>query len=190
MQAKLPDINASLVKHRDKMSHHIEHRNWRLVVMHFNAANALFPEEYKINVNTSLYMQKIQSKHLILCDFCDTWCDYTKVKPYNLRLNSQDRLILQQVTSVVWDCPNCKKTLLLDGSQKKNQVPMQPFYTQAVPNEPIRHGISDRVGHHAKMYNWADTAYRELEHQVGKYRMEYEAQHESDNVTITDEDNE
>lgn len=186
MQAKLPDVNAALVKHRDKLSHHLEHRNWRLVEMHFNSANALFPEEYGIQVNTESYNDKIQSHKEILCEHCNRWQEYSEIKPYEITLNPYDRLVLQVQKARVWDCLHCKKVLLLSNSKKKLSKPMEPFYTQVIPEPPRKHGLYDRVGYNARMYNWADIAYKELEHQVSKYRTEYAKQNDSEAIPIED----
>lgn len=170
------------------MTYCMRNEDWTGAVIHFNACNALFPDDYTITVNTVQYDNEVSSHRLIQCSICNEWQEYGEIEPYEIMLNSEDRLILLKKNAIVWDCLKCKETQLLQGAERKKQVKLAPFYIKIVPEPPAKHGLGDRLGYKSKMRKWCDIAYQELEHQVSKYRTDYAAQQDKDAVPLPDQE--
>ena len=176
MQAKLPDINAALVTHRNAALHAFDINDFTKATISIDAMNSLLPEDYKVEVNTDKYYNLIKSKHKIKCWNCVEVYERNQVQPYEMLLSNIDELILNKKKIWVWYCVKCGSIQPLEGSQTTTEVFKQPFYTGCIPEPPIRKGLHDRLGHVTKIREWFDIAFKEIEAQIGLYRTEYASQ--------------
>ena len=200
MQAKLPDINAAIVTHRNKMLHAFDEGRYNTVITSWSAINSLLPEGYKVHIDDRIYNQLIQENKIIVCPNkgCPTNDDKTpKTKFDDIRflkvlLNPTRKMILQKDHEVIWVCPTCKKENLFNQKQVRVQKYEEPYYLEYVPSPPMRHfGISDRPVYDQQFRNWYLNALNEIESKIGKYRADYIAQLEaSDQSSVLDVDHE
>ena len=176
MQAKLPDLNAALVTHRNAVLHAYDRNEFTKAAISFDAINSLLPDEYKVEINTEKYNQLIASKRTIKCDKCSEVFERGTIKPYKILLTNLESLMVGKRKVIVWDCLKCEHVRPLEGSQAELVIFKQPFYTKVIPEPPRRKGLHDRIGYTAKFKQWYDIAFREIESQIGLYRTEYASQ--------------
>lgn len=209
MQAKLPDINAAIVRHRSSALSAYEKGNKTLAAISLSSINALFPDEYKVEVNTDKYNQLTTDQKLITCGFCKEVTKETIVDPetntsheerseipsripfkeielYDMLQDNLESFISNQKFVKVWECPKCNN---LNKFDKKSLVTIkfaQPAYFKVIPSPPSKKGIRNRKNYEYEFDKWFDIALSEIESQIGKYRADYMAQQESQAPMIED----
>ena len=182
MEAKLPDVNAGIVTHRKAVMNGYDQGDFIKCAVSFDAIMALLPEDYKPNINTEQYYEKIKGRKILTCDGCDTQHTREIVEPFEMLLSNQDRCIMGVDQCLVWICPSCSNTRPLIGSAFRNEQYQQPFYTGTMPDMPRRKGMHDRIGYSRKFKDWYQIAFREIEYKIGLYRAEYQRQNPDDVV--------
>ena len=187
VQAKLPDVNARLVRHMNEASNAFDKRDFSKAAIAFEQSIALLPEEYQPEINTAKFEELSSEKHNIICDRCKIETKRELVHPYELLLSNLARLITNKRKTMVWKCLSCKHVRPLVGSQTKLIKWYQPNYFKVIPEPPSRQGLHDRIGFEAKFEKWYDIAGKEIEHQIGLYRTEYAAQQDAVMEVIPDE---
>ena len=176
MQSKLPDINAAIVRYRSKALESLDKEQSEAAAICFTAINALLPEDYTIEINTKKYDELIQAKYIIICPSCNKEQPLGKTKTFNLLLSNTARLITNQKTKKVWECPNCNELKDYLYSKKTTTEFQRPFYTKVAPESPKRIGLSSRLGFKSRFQKWFEIFVNELEHQIGLYRADYQSQ--------------
>lgn len=188
MQAKLPDINAAIVRHRSNALQALDQNELNKAAISLGSINALLPEDYQLEVNTAKYYSLIEAKHTITCLHCNEVMPITEAKVWPLLLSSIDRLISGNKTMKVWECPNCKGIVPFAESPKGTTEFQKPFFVKVVPELPVRIGFRDRIGFNQRFVIWFDIVIEELEHQIGLYRADYQAQQAADQQPGFDDD--
>lgn len=176
LQAKLPDINAAIVRYRSKALDALDDDQREIAAICFSAINALLPEDYRIEINTKKYDELVQAKYTITCSKCDKEHPQGNIKPYDLLLTNIEKLITDQRTISVWECPNCNATNDFLHSKKNTTEFQRPFYTKTAPDPPQKIGLHNRLGYVLRFKKWFEIFVNELEHQIGLYRADYQAQ--------------
>lgn len=173
-QAKLPDSNAAWVRYRNYGLECMDKKNYAGAVGALFEINALFPDAYRVEVNTDKYEQLEQERVILICKQCNKENNYNDVKFYNLLLNTTVSFIAGSGSIKVWGCLECKnENRLLTTKIIKNQL-IKPSYHRVMRAPPNRkQSIVDRVAYHNEMVKWFFESLAELDHQLGKYREEY-----------------
>ena len=187
MQAKLPDVNARLVRYMNAAQNAYDMREYPKAATSFEATIALLPEDYQVSIDSVQYSKLSRDKHNIICRGCDAEIERNKIYPYKLLLSDLSRLVTGQNVMTVWKCPGCNNVRALRGSKTKLVRWKQPFYFKVIPDPPARQGLHDRIGFAAKFEKWFDIACKEIEHQIGLYRTEYASQQSEVMVDTSDE---
>lgn len=197
MEAKLPDINASIVTHRKAVMNGYDNGDYHKVVISFESIMALLPEDYTPEINTEKYFEKIKGNRLMICDACTTDdkdgkpqpTQHTRetIEPFEMLLSNEDQMLLSQQVCLVWTCPKCDNTRPLVGSSIDNQTFQRPFYTGILPDMPRRKGLHDRIGYSLRFKEWYRIAFREIEYMIGLYRAEYAAQNPDEDMVNLDD---
>lgn len=204
MQAKLPDINGALVRHRNAIMNAYDSGDFTKAGISFEATIALLPEEYKVEINTEKYNQLVKDRYKIVCTGCMMNVQYkvddetrikqeqsefprSEIKPFEVLVPDIERLITGKKTVLVWQCPSCGIVKPLKGSPTKLIKFHQPSYFKVIPDIPSRKGFFDRTGFDTKFKEWYDIAFSEIESQIGLYRAEYAQQQEMNDEDLPDE---
>lgn len=203
MQAKLPDVNAQLLRHKGEAIDAYDEKDPTKAAIHIDQCIALLPDEYKVKIDNDEYERLTAGRRLYICSNCKTNYKPPKrtktedieqpdaieslpyefetntIEPYELLLSSLDSFIMGAKTMIVWDCPKCGDTRPLDSTDVITEEQEQPIYYKVIPFPPKREGFHDRLGYSTKFWSWYDIAMRELNNQIGLYRRDYAAQQEA-----------
>ena len=203
MQAKLPDVNAQLLRHKAEAIDAYDEKDPKKAGIHINQCIALLPEDYKINIDDDEYQRLTARRRLYICNDCkDSYkppkvvksedleqggtveplpyeFEIDTIQPYELLLSKLDAFIIGQSVIRVWDCPKCGNTRPIDSTDIITEEQQQPIYYKVIPFPPKREGFHDRLGYASKFWAWYDLAMRELNNQIGRYRRDYAAQQEA-----------
>lgn len=192
MQAKLPDVNAAIVTHRNQMLHAFNEGRYNTVITSWSAINSLLPEGYKVKIDDHLFQKLIQENKIIICPNKDCTSNaeggkrikFDDADFHQVLLNPVRNLILQKKYESIWICPSCKTENIFSPKQIRIQKYEEPYYLEVIPSPPKRHfGISDRPMYDTQFRNWYITALNELESKIGKYRADYIAQLEANDTS-------
>jgi len=179
LQAKLPDINNIWIRWRNYGLQCIDQRNYKGAAGSVMEMNALFTDDYRIEISTAKYERLREKSIKIECPRCQEQFSNSETRKYDLLLSSIEWLITKQKTRKAWYCTKCKKSNYLSESKIITTEHQNPFYLKVIADPPVRHGLIDRMGWHEKWQVWFFNAMEELEHQLGRYRAEYQTQEES-----------
>ena len=174
MQAKLPDTNQAWIYYRHMGVQSISEKDYSSAIAAINEMIALFPNEYRIEINTEKYKQTIREKLVLVCTKCNTEINYNDIKIMKLQNLGVVRLVTGTDFNDGWYCTSCHKINKLQNTRVIKEQKGLPFYHKIIPEPPIYHGISDRKGWHNRMVKWFYDSLEEVDHQLGKYREEYE----------------
>ena len=204
MQAKLPDVNAAIVRYRSKALEAVETKDYDMAVSCINFINADLPEEFKVQVSTELYSSIVEDRKIIPCEHCTsketilkdgkltttgkyipTECSMTEITQYDLEMDWLESILSGQKTKRVWNCTKCGKSNDMDVSKIKIKKYKAPFYLKIMPDAPRRkRGIQGRSSYDNEFKKWFDIAMSEIESQISKYRTEYAAQQAMEEIKI------
>lgn len=188
MQAKLPDINSAIVRHRTGALTAMVQLNYALASTELGAINALLPDEYKVREDSEEYYKIIKSQDVLICDVCEKETEYNDVIFYFQSIPVQLQLLYSLEKIEVWDCPLCHKINPHDGTKRIIRVKQNPFYTGCMPNVPAMACFGNRLQYKRQFEKWFDIALHELESKIGLYRTDYAKQQDSDGSDFDDED--
>lgn len=191
MQAKLPDINAAIVRYRNNWLHAFDAGDHNAVIISISACIALMPDDYKVEINTEKYYRQIKENKIIICEYCKEEHPHDDIKTIPVRVSPLKLMIYRKPCETIWYCPNCKKPNIYNSRKVRITKFQQPFYLGIIPEPPQRRfGISDRSSFDTKFKNWFEITVCEVESKIGKYRADYIAQMEGDDVQVPDEEHE
>lgn len=191
MQAKLPDVNGGIVRHRNGAMMAYDQGDYVKAAISLNNIIALLPDDYKVTINTQAYEQATKARHIIACRYCKvdevvdekatgektaSTFEMQNITKYPLYLSNIDSLISGQKTLLVWKCPTCEEVQPIADSDTQTIKFQKPYYLGIIPELPIRHGLHDRVGFHEKFQVWYSIAFAEIEKMVADYRRDYSLQ--------------
>lgn len=188
MQAKLPDLNAAIVRHRTGALVAIPQGNYNLAATELSAINALLPEEYKVKIDSKIYFEKIRGQDVMECNSCKEENEYRIMKFYNKSLVSGLQLLYGVEKIEFWKCLKCDMENPKEGSKRIIKKYENPFYTSYMPKPPKRDSFGNNMAFTLKFEEWFDIALSELENKIGIYRTDYAAQESDGSVSIPDEE--
>lgn len=178
MQSKLPDVNAAIVRHRSNALAALDRNDTYAAAISMSAINALLPDDYRVEENTSKYNSMIRGNSIINCKYCDEEQLYDHLKTFDLLLPFTEQIVSGKKYQKVWVCSSCKKINKFVNTKKITQQYERPFYVKVIPEPPRQNGLISRLGFSEKFKKWFSIALEELEHQIGLYRADYQAQQE------------
>lgn len=187
MQAKLPDINSAIVRHRSGALVALAQDNYYLASTELSAINALLPEDYKVKIDDATYYEKIKAQDILVCNNCNEESEYNNLVFYRKALQSELRLLYHIQFIEMWKCDKCHYENPKDGSKRTIRKFEHPFYTGYMPNPPKMDSFGNRASYRIAFAKWFDIAINELESQVGVYRGDYSAQ-EDEGASVVDEE--
>ena len=184
LQAKLPDLNAAFVKYRTHALECIRSKNYNGAAAALNNINALFPDEYRVAINTVKYDQAMQDRITYLCNHCKTETSYSKIRIFTVNHSLVLEVISGEKTQKVWICPECKKDNEMRNTKVFSEKMAEPYYLKIIPRCPVRlSGLKSRFGFDGKFSSWFYKYFCELEYQLGLYRIEYQSQQDQEDDT-------
>ena len=189
-QAKLPDINNAWVRYRNFGLQCIMERNYVGAIAAINEINALFPDAYRVEVNTLKYIQSTQDELVAKCTKCNEETNIAELHIFDLLLTTVNSIILNKETEKAWICKSCETINMREKTRMIRREHKKPNYDGVIAEPPKRvDGIQGRTEYHNNMVKWFYDALEELDHQLGKYRAEYKpAEWEEDANYQGDED--
>lgn len=189
MQAKLPDINAAIVRYRNNMLHAFDNKEVNTVIFSWSGINSLLPDDYQVEINSEKYNKLVSENKVIACSKCEEKTPYNEVTFQTLLLPTVSSMVSQKTHETVWQCPKCNHENLFKFKQIKIVKYKEPYFLGVIPDPPERHfGITDRSSFNAKFNKWFKVALDEIECKIGKYRADYIAQMESDDVKLGEDE--
>lgn len=188
MQAKLPDINSAIVRHRTGSLVAMAQLNYSLAATELRAMNSLLPKDYKVIEDSKEYNQRIKSKDVLICNQCKKPVPFSEVVFYNKSVNMEIQLLYSIEKIKVWSCPECKFENPNDGTDREIQQYQKPFYAECMPEVPKVSLFGNKLGYKINFEKWFDIALNELENKIGLYRTDYAAQQLDDAAPFDDED--
>lgn len=176
MQAKLPDLNAAIVTHRQSFLISYSKKDYRKCIMSIRSVIALLPEEFSLTVGTSQYEAKKRATRKLICNACNHEQLRAKTNLTKSHHEAQYQIILSKKSRLMWKCDKClvsNDILRTDSILEKDP---DPSYYGIIPDPPIPGGLFDRYDYPEKWKTWYDIAVCELEHKISAYRTEYTSQ--------------
>ena len=173
-QAKLPDINAALVTHRQVALMAYSQHDFRKCQIAIMAMIALMPKEYQVVIDNTEYQKETDKKKELVCTNCNEQTEYELVKINKIRNTQSIYILTGKKYEDYWLCPNCNHLIKSDDTELKNKVFEKPFYHKVLPDPPIKQNIFDRYNYTKKWREWLQLAMSEVEHQIALCRTEYE----------------
>jgi hypothetical protein len=193
MQAKLPDINAAIVRHRTLALEGFKSNSSEMCIVSIESINALLPiledgTSYKVEVNSPKYNQLSQETREIECKKCKTQNKLENVVQYDLELDWLEKILAEQPAHRMWICISCGKSSKFDSDDITVTKKGNPYFFKVMPSPPARtNGIRGRMTFDKDFQTWFSIAMPEIESQIGIYRSEY-AKQEDDLEEIPIED--
>ena len=173
-QAALPDINTILITYRREIISDLNHNNYSGVIGSLMAINAVLPEKYQVEISTNKYNETINHGLIAVCGHCKAETDYKDLVIKKVLQDSFKELLTNNEFDRLWSCPKCNKDNRLSKTQIIKPEPKTPYYIGIVPEPPERNdGMIDRTTYRKRFIAWARNFLVELEHQMGRYRIEY-----------------
>ena len=187
MQAKLPDVNSAIVRHRSLALEGFKSNDPELAIVSIESINALLPapldgsKSYKVEVDTEKYnLLKAETKE-IHCNNCGTENLLKSIHQYDLELDWYEQILSTVQIQRMWICGSCKKQNVFNVDDITVTKNGEPYFYKVMPAPPKRHaGIKGRMTFDSQFQQWFSIAMPEIESQIGIYRSEYSAQQESD----------
>jgi len=183
-QAKLPDINNAWVRYRNYGLESIDSKNYSGAVAAIFEIIALFPENYRIEINTEKWNEMEKDTIIFICGGCSKENNRNEIKLYDLILELTVSMVSGLQHETVWKCLGCDyRNRLLNTEVIKSQL-KNPHYNKVIRDPPNRkQGVMDRVGYDNLMRRWFFESLAETDHQLGKYRDEYRPIDEEEELT-------
>ena len=176
MQAKLPDINAALVRHRSAALAALKENDHHGSIVSFDSMIALLPEEYQIEINTEKYNQLVAEKKTISCTACTATPLLKDIRLYRLLLPVMSQFVSNNEYVDVWYCADCNEENVFNYEQIKITKFEEPSYFKVVPSPPSKRGTKNRMTFDYEFKKWFNIVMTEIEYQIGIYRADYQSQ--------------
>lgn len=189
LDSKLPSLAIYWLKYHDIGLRAIAERNYTGAIASIYSMNALLTDDYRISIDTAKFLEVTKAQFKVICFHCKHETDRNGLKVYDQFLTNLDSLISGKKSERVWRCIECKTLNVLLTTKLKKLENANPFFYKIIPEPPNRpQGIEGRTIYHNKIVTWYYRALEELDHQLGKYRAEYEAADTRDDVTDMEEE--
>lgn len=187
--AKLPDVNAALVRWRSQAIESAKNKDYNMAITSIGALNALLPggemedgsDSFKVEVNTFKYYSMKADRQTINCKNCEEECILSDLKQYDLELGWQEQILVHKETQRVWVCSKCGKPNEMNINDIRIEKFQEPYFFRCMPSPPVqKRGIVGRNTYDSEFAVWYDIASREIESQIARYRAEYIAQNDDE----------
>ena len=188
MQAKLPDINTAIIKHRNDAINGFVQKNYALVKVSLSSINALLPEDYKVEVNTEKYNELIEAKNFVFCEKCQEDIPRKDIMAMEMEYSPVEQVMTQQKKRWIWICPKCENVEDMKNSKFTVQKLQAPYFLKVIPESPQHRGLSNRHTFDHEFGIWFEIAMSEIESQIGVYRGDYQAQQTTDGFDKLDDE--
>ena len=188
-QAKLPDVNSAIVKHRSYALICMESKNYSGATGSLSSINALMPADYKVEINSQKFKDLLRTKTFFVCTECHKEVIRSKLKILKLLNPIVVGTITNNQYQNVWICTECHKENKLLKTRIINETIAKPYYLKVVPEEPrFRDNLQTREAYHEHYKVWFYNFLEEIEYQVGLYRAEYLSQQDMFEVEVPPDD--
>jgi len=174
LQSKLPDTNQAWVYYRHLGVQALQEKRYSEAVAAINEMIALFPDEYRIEINTEKYNQLMRVRTVFVCEHCSTETSRTDIKVYDCLLSTIEGFCIGSDYAKIWNCPNCQKDNMLQNTKMIEEQNGLPFYHKLIPEPPFKQGTKNRKTFDNDFKKWFYDSLEEVDHQLGKLRAEYE----------------
>jgi hypothetical protein len=165
--------------------------NWLGAGGALNAQNAVLPEDYRVIVDTKHYKETVQTGTFYKCLRCEDEIPVQDIEFVKLLNNSIDKMYYKENYSEFWFCPKrgCGHRNRKSQSEKITERKQEPFYLNCVWEPPAKKaGLATRFGFKQRFQEWFYAYQKELEHQIGRYRAEYQSQNPDDDMEEWDDE--
>ena len=171
--AALPDLNTGYITYRKRALDKLDSKKYGRCIGALYAWNGMLPEQYQVTVSTIEYQKATMQKPTVTCTSCDNKTDYDSIQIRDMIVPLIDNIISGQETEKVWLCEKCEHLNKLTKTDVFKPSAKEPHFLKIVPKPPeYKDSIMDRIYYHKKMQDWVELFIAELEHQMGKYRVE------------------
>lgn len=171
VQARLPDINTAFITYRREMLQSLNAKNYPNCVGSLKAMNSLLPKEYRVQISTPDYQEKIKQDVKAKCTGCNEEHDYNKIHIFDLALTWVESVLSRQKTTRAWYCPECNCINRLSQTMITKSILKEPYHLTLVPSPPIRKtGIRDRNRFHEEFTDWVWKMTNEVEERLAQFR--------------------
>ena len=140
MQAKLPDINSALVRHRGGALVAVHQDNYAIAATELSAMNALLPVDYKVKIDDKIYYEKIRAQDVMVCNKCGGETEHASLAFYPRALSAELQLLYGVIMVDMWECSKCHHENPRDGTKRTIRKYEHPFYTGYMP-KPTKDGF-------------------------------------------------
>lgn len=179
-------------------------RNYNAAASSLDNINSVLPEQYMVTIDDRLYEESKIGGIYYTCTGCTETVQeigadekpreikrpreipLKDLKPFTIKNTSFEKYVTGKDEIEHWQCPHCNKIHKTHETDVVTPRVREPFYYKVVPSCPVKKaGLITRFGYDQRFESWYYNYLRELEHQIGRYRAEYENQRDSD---VDDED--
>lgn len=188
MQAKLPDVNHAIVTSRNGFIAAMDRGDPGKAEAHLRAIIALLPPDYRIEISTEKYKEKVRSSKYYICIKCKREIQAHDVIVHNYMQDPLMKALTYQMDQKVWICPACSWKNVREKTEDVVERNQDPSYLGVIPERPVYHSIYDRQRYAHDWRKWAQLAFQEIENKIGHYRTDYAAQSEDIESETEDEE--
>jgi len=190
LDSKLPGLSIYWLKYHDIGIRAVSECNYVGAISSIYSMNALLPDEYRLSIDDDKFNEQTRTHLKFVCSFCENEIEDKDVRTFDLLLPLILSLCVNKKYLKAWNCGKCNESNFLEKTKFKKIENESPFYYKVIEQAPIRpDGISGRTMYHNKFVSWFYSSLEELDHQLGKYRQEYEAADNRDDVMDDNEEN-
>ena len=189
MQARLPDINTTLVTYRTAILKALHQRDHSACTKYLYIYNSILPSEYRVKVDSEAWKAKVESKHFAVCGKCGKETEYSLAKKAVEYTSSMVAMITGQERVHRWWCHTCQDFRLAEQTDFALDARAEPSLLGIVQEPPKRWGAGYSKHTYHKAYEaWALDFAKELEAKASEYRREWGEQMADDTEGLTDGD--
>jgi len=171
VQARLPDINTAFITYRREMLQSLNAKNYANCVGSLNAMNSLLPKEYRVQISTPQFDEKVRQDVQAVCTECEQSVDYSKLHIFELVLPFLDHVLSGQTVTKAWICEKCNCTNRLAMTPIRKTILKEPYHLTLVPSPPTKKtGIRDRNKFHEQFTKWVWRMANEVEERLAQFR--------------------
>ena len=189
MQARLPDINTTLVTYRSAILKALHLQQHAACTKYLYVFNSILPEEYRVKVDSEAWKQKVASKHIAVCYKCSKETEYSTAKKAPEYTSALVCMITGQKKVNRWFCNTCGAYRLAELTDFALDVRAEPSLFGIVQEPPMRWGQGYSKHTYHKAYEaWALDFVKELEAKGSAYRRDWGEQQADDSEGMADDD--
>ena len=175
------DISGSFGFWREFAVNCLQRKDWKGAKAGLFNLNSILEKDYLVKVNTREFQQAILNNTYWKCHICGEKTPQSQISVYELIVSTIEGVVSGQRTQSSWFCPKCKECNKEKDTHKMIEEVDQPSYRKVVPSPPVqKFGLQNRFIFESSFNDWFFNFIEELQHQLGRYRIEYVAQHGHD----------